>query len=118
MTADLAITEVTSGAILVYLLQLAKKWFPQLEQAQGWILRGLSAVWAIVSTILVSWEWTAHPEGGGTLTLVIPSLAVALTAIWHVLSQFSLQEIIYRATAKQSRGTDQPIAGVIGRAVK
>lgn len=96
--ASLPVTEFSSGAILVFILQRLKRipWFNTLSTSA---YTAASALWALVSTIIVSWEWNPHPAGGGTLTVVLPTLGAALMATWHFIEQFSIQEVIYQSTA-------------------
>lgn len=101
MTASLPLTEFSSGAILVFLLQQLKR-IPWFNALAGWFYTAASAVWALVSTIIVSWEWNPHPLGGGSLTIVLPSLGVALIAIWHFIEQFCINETIYQTTANRA----------------
>lgn len=91
--ASLPVTEFTSGAIFVFVLQQLKR-FPWFNSLATSIYTAASVVWAFVSTIIVSWEWSPHPAGGGTLTLVLPSLSAALMLLWHWIEQFAIQETI------------------------
>ena len=93
MTDSFTVTEFSSGAILVGLLQWLRKLLPFLDGLDGWILRILSIIWAIVSTFTVSYEYH-EPLVGGTIALLI--------TIWHIVSQFSIQEVVYRAVKQPS----------------
>lgn len=105
---DVVISEITSGALCVFVIQELKRWFPWIEGMQGWITRGLSALWALVSVILISYEWSPSANGGGSLTLVLPSLGAALMAIWHWANQFAVNEVIYRTTVRPAAASPAP----------
>jgi hypothetical protein len=96
--SSIPITELTSAGILVFILQQAKR-FSLLGGLGSWTYRIISILWALVSTIIVSMEWSGNLANGGTLILVLPGLGGALVALWHWISQYATQEIVYQATA-------------------
>ena len=100
---DVIATEITSGALCVLLIQYAKKLFPWIESSQAWISTIISAVWAFISAIIVSWEWQPTEGGGGSLLIVVPSLAGILAAIWHWANQMAANEVIYQSTVGRQK---------------
>ena len=100
--SNLPLDEFASGASLVWLLQILKRFFPWLEGIEGWITRIISIVWAFVSTLLVSWEWDTTAGGNHSLTLVLPTLAAVWTFLFHWLTQFAIQEGVYQATVNRA----------------
>lgn len=96
--SSIPITELTSAGILVVILQLVKR-IPGISSLSGWAYRIISILWALVSTVIVSMEWNGNLANGGSLILILPGLGGALVALWHWISQFAAQEIIYQATA-------------------
>lgn len=97
---SVVIEEITSGAVCVFALQELKRRFPQLEGLQPWVMRTASAIWALISVILISYEWMPYAGGGGQLILTLPSLGGAIMAVWHWAEQFAVNEVVYRTAAK------------------
>jgi hypothetical protein len=99
--SSIPITELTSAGILVFLLQEAKR-IPGVGALGTWSYRIISIIWALVSTVIVSMEWNGNLTNGGSLILVLPGLGGALVAIWHFVSQYTLNEIVYQTTANRA----------------
>lgn len=109
MVANVAVTEFTTSAVVVFLLQKLKaaSWFPLLEDGKAWFNRVGSIVLAGVSAIGIGYTWAPNPSGGHLLTIAIPTLPVLGIGAWHWLNQYVMQETIYQATAnKVSLSTD------------
>ena len=100
--SNLPLDEFASGASLVFVLQILKRYFPWLEAWQGWATRIASMVWAFVSTLLVSWEWDVTAQGNHSLTLVFPTLAAIWTFLFHWLQQFAIQEVTYQGVVNRA----------------
>lgn len=103
LPGDVIATEITSGALCVLLIQYLKKWFPWIESSKVWISSIISAVWAFISTIIVSWQWQPTEGGGGSLLIVVPSVAGILAAVWHWLNQMAANEVIYQGTVGRKK---------------
>lgn len=88
---NVVLSEVTSGALFVAVQQKLKQIFPQLYSIPTWVL---SALWAIVSVIIIGYEWTPNANGGGALTITVPSLTVAIIGLWKLGEQFAINEIL------------------------
>lgn len=86
------LSEITSGALFVAAQQWLKKYFPQLQGVPTWVI---SLIWAIVSVLIIGYEWTPNAGGGGVLTITVPSLMAAVMGLWKLGEQFALNEIIY-----------------------
>lgn len=100
---DVVLSEITSSALCVTVLQELKRWFPQIQDMPKWVLPALSIAWALISVILIGYEWTPHEGGGGVLMLTLPSFGAAIMAIWKWAEQFAVNEVIYRTTVKPTQ---------------
>lgn len=115
MDSNIVITQVSSAAILVWVLQRLKSatWFPWLQnEGQVVAKRIISIAAAIGSHTGISWVWApaaAAAAGSHTLTLTIPALAVIAVTVWHWLSQYILQELIYQACGKTPPKAAAPV---------
>lgn len=109
-TSSLAVTEFTSSAVLVWLIEQLKRYSLFAALGSG-MARLVSIAWAFLSALLISWEWTTGPNGEHSLVLVFPGLAGIVTLLWRWLEQFAEQEVIYRATAAQAPAAS-PVAGL------
>jgi hypothetical protein len=110
MVANVAVTEFTTSAVAVWLLQKLKgaSWFPWLEAGRAWASRLASLFLAAVGAVGVSYTWAPNPNGGHMLTIAIPTLPVLAIGAWQWLNHFVLQETIYQATVnKPSITTDK-----------
>jgi hypothetical protein len=102
--SSLPVTELTSGAILVWILEQLKK-LPWAQILPSWAYRVISIIWAIVSTLIV-----------GRLTLpqtVFPQHSQATEVgidVWFAASQFVIQEVVYRLAAGKSSAAPEPSA--------
>lgn len=97
--ANLPVTEITSGAILVWILQQLKK-LPWGEWLPPWSYRVISIIWAIMSTLIVGRLTvgpSAFPQHGEAAEIGID--------VWYIASQFIVQELTYRLTGTQPAKT-------------
>jgi hypothetical protein len=121
MVANIAVTEFTTSAVAVWLLQKLKTatWFPLVQQGRAWLNRAASIVLAGVGAVGVSYTWAPNPMGGHMLTVAIPTLSVAALGAWHWLNHFVMQETIYQATSngKPANGA-APIAAPAAQPAK
>lgn len=105
MDANIAVTQISSAAILVWGLQKLKgaKWFPWIQN-EGQVIakRTISIAAAIGTHTGISYVWAPVVTSAGfhTLTLTIPALSVIAVTVWHWLNQYILQELVYQMTAK------------------
>ena len=100
MDASIGVTHFTSAAIVVYAINKLKsaKWFPLLQKDWTWINRGFSMFVAFAVSIGIHYTWSASTDGGHTLTLQIPTLAVLGLGVWHWLNQYAMQETLFQIT--------------------
>ena len=102
--SNVVMTQFTSSAVVVYLMQKVKtaKWFPLVQQGRATVNRIVSIVAAFLVAVGVSWTWSLD-KSTGTHTLVITGLSVyaLLHGAWHWLNQFALQETVYQATVNK-----------------
>ena len=96
--ASLVTTQITSSALVVYLLQVLKnsKYVPWITADKKRLLQILSAVGAAAATIGVQHAWNPSAR---QLILTIPTLATVGFGLWHWLNHFVMQEMIYQMTA-------------------
>jgi len=103
MDAVTSIDQVTISAVVVWILQLAKRatWVPWIKAGAAKANRIASAILACLGAAGLHWQWTA-----ATHTLIISNLTLAVVAmaLWTWLQHFVLQETIYQATANRSDG--------------
>ena len=104
MVANLAVTEFTTSAVAVFLLQKLKsaKWFPLVESGKAWASRMASIVLAGVGAVGVNYTWTPNPDGTHGLLIVVPTFTAIMLALWHWLNHYAMQETIYQATANKA----------------
>ena len=114
MDANIVVTQVSSAATVVYLIQRLKSatWFPWLQkEGQVWAKRGLSLVAALGIHTGISYVWNPvpTPEGGHILAITIPPAAIIAIGLWHWFNQYVMQELIYQGTANRtSAGNAKP----------
>jgi len=99
---NVAVSTLTSSAIVVFVLQKLKqsKWFPFAQDGSAKLNRACSFIGAALSAAAVSWAWNGSAR---TLTIQIPTLLGCVTALWHWLNHYAMQEILYQVTLnKQS----------------
>lgn len=101
MVSNVAMTEFTSSALVVFLMQKLKtaSWFPLIQEGRVWINRGISIGSAAFVAIGVNYTWS--PESRGLL-ITLPTLTAALIGLWHWLNQYALNETLYRATINKA----------------
>jgi hypothetical protein len=103
MVGNVAITQITSSALVVLIVQKLKTWkaFTWLQEGKVLALRFASIIGAFLSSIGVSYEWdpaTRH------LSLAIPTMMAIVVATWHLINHYAMQEIIYQATVNKNDG--------------
>ncbi len=107
MVSNIAITEFTSSAVVVWGMQKLKnaKWFPFLQHGAAGVSRVFSMCAAAAVAIGVNYTWNPGTRG---LLITVPTLGAALLGGWHWLNQFALQETIYQATVNKVSLTTTP----------
>lgn len=99
-TANIVITQFTSSAIVVYIMQKLKSasWFPFLQHGQAAVSRIVSIALAGATAIGINYSWNPSTRG---LLITIPTLAGLALGLWHWLSQYATNEILYQATVNK-----------------
>lgn len=108
MVANVAITEFTTSAVAVWLLQKLKAWpaFKLVQPGKAWLNRWASIILAALGAVGVSYTWTTFNGANGVFIAWPGWFAVAIGG-WHWLNHYVLQETIYQATVnKPSITTD------------
>lgn len=102
MVANVAVTEFTTSAVAVFLLQKMKsaKWFPFLEAGKAWASRIASVILAGVGAIGINYVWTTH-QGTAGIFIAWPGWIAIGIALWHWINHYAMQETIYQATANK-----------------
>ena len=111
MISNIAMTQFTSSAIVVWGMQKLKTapWFPLLRHGQASVSRAWSIVSAAIVAIGINYTWNKNLDGSHTLIFVIPTLWVLAVGGWHWLNQFALQEMIYQATVNKVSLASAPV---------
>lgn len=101
MVSNVAMTQFTSSAVVVYLMQKLKnaKWFPLIQEGKTLLNRSISIGSAAVIAVGVNYTWNPQSRG---LLITIPTLGVAAIGFWHWLNQYALNEMLYRATVNKA----------------
>lgn len=88
MVANVAITQFTSSAVVVFLMQRLKNasWFPWLKAGAAGVSRTVSIVAAALTAIGINYTWSPNPDGTHNLILMNLSLAALATGAWHWLT--------------------------------
>ncbi len=102
--SNVAMTQFTSSAVVVYVMQKLKQasWFPLLQAGQANISRAVSIIAAAAVSLGIEWSWTKDASTG-THTLIIMNIGIwtLLHGAWHWLNQYALQETVYQATTNK-----------------
>lgn len=100
MVSNVAMTQFTSSAVVVYLMQKLKSatWFPWIQEGRVILNRTISIVAAAAVSIGVSYTWNPTSRG---LLLTIPTVSTAAIGFWHWLNQYAMNEMLYRATVNK-----------------
>src|SRR5712691_7431872 len=101
-SANVVVSLVTVQAVAVYLLQKAKAaaWIPFIQKNGGAINR----VWAIIAAgigaagVHAAWNGVAH-----TLTITGLDVPGVADALWHWLSNFVFQQLMYHGVVKNGQ---------------
>lgn len=95
-TSNLAISEFTSSAFVVYALRKlqAASWFPWLKHEAERARLAWSAFAAALAAVGISWQWSVNPDGSHNLLIQNLTLMVVLLALWKWAGHFALQETI------------------------
>lgn len=101
--ANVAVTEFTTSAVFVWLLQTLKSasWFPWLKKNQAKVTRLWSVALAGLGAVGVSYTWTSMSGQQGVF-IAWPGWIPIGIGLWHWLNQFAMQETIYQATANKT----------------
>jgi hypothetical protein len=108
MVSNIAVTEFTTSALFVFLIQRLKAWkaFTLLQAGKAWASRWASVFLAAVGAVGVSYTWTTYSGTPGVFSAWPGWYAIAIAG-WHWLNHYAMQETIYQATAnKVSLTTD------------
>ncbi len=105
MVSNIAMTQFTSSAVVVYVMQKLKNasWFPLIQEGKTLINRVISIGSAAAIALGVSYTWNPQTRG---LLFTIPTLSVAAIGFWHWLNQYALNEMLYRATVNKLPATN------------
>ena len=111
-TANIVITQLTSSAIVVYIMQKLKSasWFPFLQHGQAMVSRIVSIALAGVTAIGINYSWNPQTRG---LLITIPTLTGLVAGLWHWGSQYATNEILYQATVNKISVTHAPVQGPV-----
>jgi hypothetical protein len=100
MDANIAITQITSGAVAVWAIQQLKNapWFPLLrDKGQVLAKRILSIVTAIGIHTGISHVWNPGTVPGSHVLIInIPPATVVAVELYHWLGQYVIQESYYQ----------------------
>lgn len=93
------VSQVTSAAIVVYLLQSLKRsqWLPWLTMESARLNHFVAVGAAAVSAVGVH---VAYSADEGTLLVTGLTASSLLHSIWHIANQYALQRITYDAVVK------------------
>ena len=107
-TSELS-AHLTSGAIIVYALQMVKesKYFPWLDGEMKKTFRVLSAIAAFGASIGIAWNWDA---AHGALTITGLSWSVILPAAKEWITQWVSQQVLYDTVV--GKNTPAPKEGI------
>lgn len=102
MVSNVAVTEFTTSALSVFVLQKLKSasWFPWLQAGKAWASRAASIILAGAGAIGVNYVWTSMGGQQG-IFIAWPGWAAIAVAGWHWLNHYAMQETIYQATANK-----------------
>lgn len=100
MVSNVAMTQFTSSAVVVYLMQQLKTatWFPLIQEGRVWLNRGISIGSALFIAVGINYTWNPATRG---LLLTLPTVGAAAIGLWHWLNQYALNEMLYRATVNK-----------------
>lgn len=102
-SANVVVSLVTVQAVAVYLLQKAKAatWIPFMQK-NSVTLNRLTAIIAAgigAAGVHAAWNGVQH-----TLTITGLDPAGVATALWHWLSNFAFQQLVYHGVVKNGNG--------------
>lgn len=111
MDASLGITQFTSSAIVVFLINRLKaaSWFPLLQKDWTAMNRTFSVIAAFLVAQGIHWVWSPDTR---VLAITIPTLGAFALGLWHWLNQYAMQETIHQITKPKIAIVQLP-AGVI-----
>ena len=107
--ANVAVTEFTTSAVAVYVLQKLKtaKWFPLAQHGKAWLNRYASIALAALGAVGVNYTWTTY-SGAQGIFIAWPGWFAITIAAWHWLNHYVMQETIYQATVNKVSLTTAP----------
>lgn len=96
-SASIVITQFTSSAIVVFIINKLKaaKWFPLLQKDWTWMNRTFSIIAAFLVAQGIHWVWTPDTR---VLAITIPTLWGFVTGVWHWINQYVSQEALHQIT--------------------
>ena len=106
------ISQITSAAMVVYLLQFLKKtaWYPRvaawLPIADAHVHRLVSLFGAFISAVGVHVAFTGSAAAGWHFAGSIPPIAVLVHSLWDLAQQFALNQLTYDAVAQRAGSKD------------
>lgn len=101
MDANLAVTQLSSATILIFVIQKLKTWdkFPLLkEKGQAWRKRIISIAGALGIHTGITFVWGASTtiQGAHMLSFIIPPWGVIAVGVFHWFNQYLMQEVGYQ----------------------
>lgn len=93
------ISQVTVGAIVVWIIERLKKWaaLPWITQYTDRLNRALAVVGAILTATGITWSFA---PATGTLTVTGLTLDNVIQVVWLALQQIVLQHALYHGVFK------------------
>lgn len=103
------VTHLTSGAMVVYLIEALKRWgaFRWLNVDTTTLNRALSAGAALLVSLGIS--ITGDADTGWTIH--VPMLSVLTAAAWEWAKQFIVQQVIYDGVVQKAGRSWEPVPG-------
>jgi len=98
--SNVVLSTFTSSALVVWLMQLVKKskWLNFVQEGKPALNRMVSVIAAMIANLGISYSWDAQTHA---LTIAGLSLVGLLTAGWHWLNHFAMQEVMYQAAVNK-----------------
>ena len=99
--ASILLTTLTTSGITVAAINWLKNspLAPWVTKQNIWLLRILSAGSAVAASVGIHWVWTANDH---TLVITGLTLSAIVGFFWHLIQQFTANEIVFQATKASS----------------